>query len=61
MFPDITKLFSRVKSIIAFDKPFLDGAKKVAEGAGVLAGVPTSRIKIILRIREEGLLALLGR
>ena len=61
MFPGITKLFSGVESIIASDKPFLDGAKKVAEGAGVLAGVPTSGIKSILRIREEGLGALLGR
>lgn len=61
MFPGITKLFSGVESIIASDKPFLDGAMKVAEGAGVLAGVPTSGIKSILRIREEGLGALLGR
>ena len=61
MFPGITKLFSGVESIIASDKPFLDGAKKVAEGAGVLAGVPTSGIKSILRIRAEGLGALLGR
>lgn len=53
-FPGIAKLFSGIELIMASDKPFL-------EGAVVLTSVPTSGIKSILRIREEGLGALLGR
>ena len=61
MFPGITKLLSGLESIIASDKPFIDGTWKVAEGAGIFAGAPVSGIKNLLKTAKEGPAALLGR
>ena len=60
-FPGITKMLSGVESMVASDRPFLDGLKKFAEGIGIFAGFPTSGFKNLIRTAQEGPGALLGR
>ncbi len=61
MFPGITKIFSGIEDIVASDKPFLEGVKDIAYGAGIFAGAPVSGFKNLKRVAEEGPAALLGR
>ena len=60
-FPGITKMLSGIESMVASDRPFLDGLKKFAEGIGIFAGFPTSGFKNLIRTAQEGPGALLGR